>query len=168
MPNLLNLLDAPDQTVVITASEEDLDRDALFERACRMFPEAKIEMDAAGNIIMTPGNSEDSAFRSGEAFFQLATWSKQDGMGRAFDCSANFNLPNRAKRQPDAAWVPKSVLAVEGAAKLKTVSKTRHVPTFLIEVTSLPLATEIGPVRHFILAHPKLMVSGANLHVPGK
>ncbi len=37
-----------------------------------------------------------------------------------------------------------------------------------VEAALLPLATEIGPVRHFILAHPKLMVSGANLHVPGK
>lgn len=139
MPELLDLLTEPDQTVVtiITPGEsETLDRDARFELACQLYPNDKVEMDEEGNIIVTPGNSEDSSFRSGEAFAQLAQWSKTDGTGRAFDATANFNLPSGAKRQPDAAWVPKEVLRREGKAKLRTITKTRHVPTFLIEVTS--------------------------------
>jgi Uma2 family endonuclease len=135
MADLLELLEAPGQAVIITAGSDEGDRDERFERVCEMYPDARIEMDAAGNIIMAPGNSEDSAFRSGEAFRQLGEWARRDGTGRAFDCSAIFNLPNGAKRSPDAAWVPKEVLKREGAAT-KRATKTRHAPLFLIEVVS--------------------------------
>lgn len=133
----VDLLTEPNHAIIITPGKENAEeRDARFELACHLYQDAKVEMDRSGTIIVTPGNSEDSAYRSGEAFRQLANWAKRDGTGRAFDASANFNLPNGAKRQPDAAWVPKSVLQQEGADKLRTISKTRHVPTFLIEVTS--------------------------------
>ncbi len=135
MADLLELLEAPGQAVIITAGSDEGDRDERFERVCEMYPDARIEMDSAGNIIMVPGNSEDSAFRSGEAFRQLAEWARRDGTGRAFDCSAIFNLPNGAKRSPDAAWVPKEILKREGAAT-KRATKTRHTPLFLIEVVS--------------------------------
>ena len=131
-----DLLTEPDQAIIITPGAGDIDRDARFELACRLFPDSKVEMDSAGRIIVTPGNSEESAYRSCEAFRQLAVWAGRDGTGRAFDSSANFNLPGGAKRQPDAAWVPKTVLQQEGAAALRTTSQPRHVPVFLIEVTS--------------------------------
>jgi Uma2 family endonuclease len=122
-------------TITITPTGP-VDRDALFERVCELYPNAsKVEMDAEGNIIVTPG-SEDSGYRSGEAFRQLANWTRKDGTGRAFDASTNFNLPSGVKRQPDAAWVPRSVLQAEGAANLRTITKARHVPHFLIEVRS--------------------------------
>jgi Uma2 family endonuclease len=53
-----------------------------------------------------------------------------------FDSSTNFNLPSGVKRQPDAAWVPKEVLHKEGKEKLRTITKTSHVPFFRIEVTA--------------------------------
>ena len=135
MPDVLDLLDEPGQSLIITPGFEEQDRDARFERACEMYPDATLEMDEAGNIIVTPGNSEDSGYRSGEAFAQLSVWSKKDGTGRAFDPSTIFNLPSGAKRSPDAAWVPKETLKREGM-NTKTITKTRHVPVFLIEVTS--------------------------------
>ena len=167
MADVLDWLETPDQSIMIVLSpgEDDLDRDERFERACQMFPEMKIEMDEAGNIVMTPGNSDDSSFRSGEAFRQLAEWSRKDGTGRAFEATANFNLPDGSKRQPDASWVPKTVLAQEGKAKLKSATKTRHVPVFLIEVTSpsdrLPEQQEKcrkwlrNGVQEALLVHPK-------------
>jgi Uma2 family endonuclease len=65
----------------------------------------------------------------------LANWARKDGTGRAFDSSTNFNLPSGAKRSPDAAWVPRETLQKEGKAT-RSIAKTRHVPTFLTEVTS--------------------------------
>ena len=122
-------------TITITP-EGYFDRDALFEQACELYTEAKVEMDAEGNVIVTPGNSEDSGYRSGEAFGQLRDWARKDGTGRAFDSSTNFNLPSGAKRQPDAAWVSKRVLQKEGVANLRSTTKAHHVPDFLIEVMS--------------------------------
>lgn len=135
MADVLELLEAPGQAVIITAGSNEGDRDERFERVCEMYPDARIEMDAAGNIIMVPGNSEDSGYRSGEAFGQLRDWARRDGTGRAFDSSTTFNLPNGAKRSPDAAWVAKEILKKEGAAT-KKATQTRHVPLFLIEVVS--------------------------------
>ena len=131
-----DLLTEPDQAIIITPGEHPIDSDARFQLSCQLNPDSKVEMDAEGRIIVTPGNSEDSAYRSGEAFRQLANWARQDGSGRAFDSTTNFNLPSGAKRQPDAAWVPKTVLEQEGVASLRTTSKPCHVPVFLIEVTS--------------------------------
>ena len=135
MPDILDLLEAPDQVVIITAGSDVHDRDARFEQACEMFPEARIEMDEVGNIVMVPGNCEDSGYQSAEALYQLNHWARRDGTGRAFDSSTVFNLPNGAKRSPDAAWVSKEVLRAEGPLTRKA-SKTRHVPAFLIEVSS--------------------------------
>ena len=165
MPDFLDLLDAPGQVVIITAGDADQDRDDRFERACEMYPEASLEMDEEGNIIVTPGNSEESAYSSCEASRQLANWARRDGTGRAFDASATFNLPSGAKRSPDASWVPKETLKREGKAT-RTITKTRHVPTFLIEVTSPSdrLAQQQEKCRKWIesgvsetiLLHPKL------------
>ena len=135
MADVLDLLESPGQSVIITRGTDEQNRDELFERACRLYPHAKVEMDDEGNIIVTPGNSEDSGYRSGAAFAQLYQWARKDGTGRAFDCSTNFNLPSGAKRQPDASWVPRETLNREGEAT-RTATKTRHVPTYLIEVTS--------------------------------
>ena len=133
MPEILDLIDSPDQAVIITAGTKD--RDRFFERVCKMFPEARIEMDAAGNVIMFPYSSDDSSFRSGEAAHQLAAWARRDGTGRAFDCSKVVNVPNGAKRSPDAAWVSKDALHGEGD-NTRRATKTRYVPPFVIEVTS--------------------------------
>ncbi len=168
MPNVLDLLDSPGQVVIITAGDCGQDRDDRFERACEMYPDASLEMDEEGNIIVTPGSSEESAYCSGEAFRQLANWTRRDGTGRAFDASATFNLPSGAKRSPDAAWVPKETLKREGKAT-RTITKTRHVPTFLIEVTSPSdrLAQQQEKCRKWIesgvseavLLHPKLKIA---------
>ena len=117
MPDSIDLfLTESDQAIIITPGEhDDLERDARFELACQIYPNAKVEMDEDGNIIVTPGSSEDSGYRSGEAFGQLRDWARKDGTGKAFDATTNFNLPSGAKRQPDAAWVPRTVLKKEGA-----------------------------------------------------
>lgn len=122
--------------IVMTAGISDVDADTLFEAARQTYPDRKIEMDGKGNIIVSPLSSEDSSYRSGETFAQLRNWAVKDGTGRAFDATSIFNLPNGAKRQPDAAWVSRRVLRQEGPEALRTVTKTRHVPEFLIEVTS--------------------------------
>lgn len=163
--NVVDLLTESDQSIIIHPGFQPQDRDARFELACQLHPNAQVEMDERGNIIVTPGSSGDSGFRSGEAFRQLANWARNDGSGRAFDATTNFNLPSGAKRQPDAAWVPKSVLQQEGPEKLRTITKTRHVPDFLIEVASPSdsLAEQKlkcdqwigGGVKEAVLLHPE-------------
>ncbi len=125
-----------DQSVIVTAGSHLLDRDARYERVCELFPEgARVEMDVEGNVIVVPFSSEDSAYRSGEAYRQLSEWARLDGTGRAFDSSVLYNLPSGAKRSPDASWVAKAVLRREGG-NTRRATKTRHLPPFLVEVIS--------------------------------
>ena len=148
----MDLIERADQAVILTAGGSTSDVDARFERLCELYPDARIEVDGAGNIIMVSGNSEDSGFRSGRAFFQLAVWADRDGTGRPLDSSTTFNLPNGAKRSPDAAWFSLEVLRKEGQANRKA-TKTRHVPAFLIEVTSQSdkLSDQQGKCREWVV-----------------
>jgi Uma2 family endonuclease len=38
---------------------------------------------------------------------QLWLWNDQSGLGKVFDSSRGFTLPNKADRAPDASWVEK-------------------------------------------------------------
>ena len=134
MPDILDLLEAPGQEIIITPGCPDGTNERNFLQLCELYPYARIEMDKTGSIIMTPGNGEDSSFRSGQVLVQLSEWAPRDGSGLAFDASASFNLANGAKRSPDASWVSKEVQG----ENTHHASKTRHARPFVVEVMSPP------------------------------
>ncbi|HLH04351.1 MAG TPA: Uma2 family endonuclease [Bryobacteraceae bacterium] len=109
-------------------------REAAFEQVCRLNPDARIEQNAEGEIIVMAPAGGESGYQSGESYRQLANWSIQNGMGRAFDASTGFILPNGAKRSPDAAWVHLDrirALPMEVRRRLAPLA-----PDFAIEVMS--------------------------------
>ncbi len=57
--------------------------------------------------MMTPAGSETGS-RNLSISAQLWLWNRQKKLGRAFDSSAGFILPNGAMRSPDAAWIPQA------------------------------------------------------------
>ena len=79
----------PDQLLALSALNDDL----------------RLELTAEGElIVMAPVGGTGSASNA-RITAQLTVWSMQDGTGIAFDSSGGFDLPNGAKRSPDAAWV---------------------------------------------------------------
>ncbi len=79
--------------------------DEEFLEFCRRNPDARIERDSNGEIIlMAPTHTETGGMNMNLSFF-VAAWARQDGTGRAFESSTGFTLPNRALRSPDASWV---------------------------------------------------------------
>ena len=78
--------------------------DEFFE-LCASNPELRFERNANGEVIIMPPAGSESGARSGEVFGQLWLWNKQTRLGRTFDSSAGFTLPNGAIRAPDAAWI---------------------------------------------------------------
>jgi len=77
-----------------------------FYTLCATNPEAKLELNAQGElIIMSPTGGETSAWNS-ELIAELVIWNRQTGLGKTFDSSGGFSLPNGAQRSPDAAWIP--------------------------------------------------------------
>jgi Uma2 family endonuclease len=79
--------------------------DRLFTRLCRANPELRLERTAAGELIIMPPAGTESGGQNSTLSGQLYIWAKATGLGKTFDSSAGFTLPNGAIRAPDASWV---------------------------------------------------------------
>jgi Uma2 family endonuclease len=52
-----------------------------------------------------PPTGGETGNRNDEISFQLRAWNKRTGLGKCFNSSTGFRLPNGADRSPDASWV---------------------------------------------------------------
>ncbi|QDZ40723.1 Uma2 family endonuclease [Euhalothece natronophila Z-M001] len=76
-----------------------------FYTLCATNPDTKLELNANGElIVMSPTGGETSAWNA-ELIIDLGVWNRQTGLGKTFDSSGGFSLPNGAQRSPDAAWI---------------------------------------------------------------
>jgi Uma2 family endonuclease len=79
------------------------DRD--FEQLCADNPEAKLETNAQGQlIVMSPTGSQSGKFNLSLSS-QVWYWNSQTLLGVAFDSSTGFKLSNGAVRSPDVSWI---------------------------------------------------------------
>jgi len=108
--------------------------DEQFAQLCRENPELQLELTAKQELVIMPPTGSETGRCSGEVFYALIAWAKQDGSGISFDSSTGFTLPNGAIRSPDASWVQHERWAAltkdqrEGFAPL--------CPDFVIELRS--------------------------------
>ena len=79
------------------------DRD--FEQLCADNPEAKLETNAQGQLIIMSPTGSQSGQRNGKLFFQVELWNSQRRLGVTFDSSTGFKLSNGAVRSPDVSWI---------------------------------------------------------------
>ncbi len=79
--------------------------DEQFRKLCQANPEIKLERTAKGELIVMPPTGGETGDRNSEINFQLRAWNKQNLLGKVFDSSTGFKLPNGADRSPDASWV---------------------------------------------------------------
>lgn len=101
---------------------------------CTSNDHLRIERDAQGNIIiMAPTYSE-----TGEINFNLAMeigiWNKEHQLGKVYDSSSGFILPNSAMRSPDVAFILHENLAKLSAEQKKGFYKI--CPDFVLELRS--------------------------------
>ncbi|MGL5059419.1 MAG: Uma2 family endonuclease [Microcoleus sp.] len=67
--------------------------------------ELQLERTAAGELIVNPLTGGETGNRNSDINGQLWLWNRQNRLGKAFNSSTGFHLPNGADRSPDAAWV---------------------------------------------------------------
>src|ERR671938_1848065 len=79
--------------------------DEQFLQLCADNEDLRLELTAAGELVIMPPTGLMTGWRNSRLTQRLATWAEQDGTGLAFDSSTLFTLPNGAKRSPDASWV---------------------------------------------------------------
>jgi Uma2 family endonuclease len=79
--------------------------DEQYYQLCIANPEWQLELSARGElVIMTPTGGE-SGIRNSNLTTELTLWNRQTRLGKVFDSSTEFCLPNGAKRSPDVSWV---------------------------------------------------------------
>jgi len=108
--------------------------DEQFFQLCQDNRDLRFERNANGDlIIMSPTGGETSNSNAGLTA-QIWIWNEQNKLGKVFDSSGGFKLPNGAERSPDASWVK-----LERWNTLTDEERTKFIPLcpdFVIELRS--------------------------------
>jgi Uma2 family endonuclease len=76
-----------------------------FQELAQVNRDLRLERTACGELIIMPPTGSDTGNRNLDIEGQLWLWNRQTKLGKAFNSSTGFHLPNGANRSPDAAWV---------------------------------------------------------------
>ncbi len=79
--------------------------DEQFWQLCHQHQDLQFERTAEGELIIMSPTGGLTSDRNSEINFQLRLWNRQSKLGKVFESSGGFKLPNAANRSPDAAWV---------------------------------------------------------------
>jgi len=80
-------------------------KEEQYLKICEDNPDLKLELDQDGTLIVMPPTGGITGSRNSEINYQLQAWNKRKKLGKVFDSSTEFKLPNGAFRSPDAAWI---------------------------------------------------------------
>ncbi|MGB6296332.1 MAG: Uma2 family endonuclease [Rivularia sp. (in: cyanobacteria)] len=108
--------------------------DEQFYQLCVVNRDLSLELNATGELIIVPPVGGESGNQEADLITDLNIWNRQTGLGKVFSSSTIFNLPNGAKRSPDAAWVKLErweALSLEERKKFPPLA-----PDFAIELRS--------------------------------
>ena len=76
-----------------------------FERIAIANPALRLELTAEGSLITMPPTGSESGNHNAEIASDLVIWNRRHKLGKCFDSSTGFRLPNGAVRSPDVSWV---------------------------------------------------------------
>ncbi len=82
--------------------------DEQFLQLTKANPDLRMERTAEGELIVMPPTGSEGGSYNAELSADLVMWNRQARLGKVFDSSTGFTLPNGATRTPDAAWVAQS------------------------------------------------------------
>jgi Uma2 family endonuclease len=108
--------------------------DEQFFQLCQNNRDLRFERTVTGELIIMPPTGGITGDRNSELNFQLRAWNHQQKLGKVFDSSTGFKLPNGADRSPDASWV-----AIERWNALTPEQQEKFVPfcpDFVVELRS--------------------------------
>ncbi|NES80707.1 MAG: Uma2 family endonuclease [Moorea sp. SIO2B7] len=111
----------------------DMDDDQFFE-FCQVNRDLRIERTLDGEIIIMPPTGGETSDRNSDINFQLRLWNRQTKLGKVFESSCGFKLPNGADRSPDASWI--KLERWESLSKEQRKKFIPLCPDFVIELRS--------------------------------
>ncbi len=79
---------------------------AQFQTLALVNRDLRLERTATGDLMMNPPTGWETGERNRSLTGQLDRWYEDhEDLGKAFDSSTGFTLPNGAIRSPDVSWV---------------------------------------------------------------
>lgn len=108
--------------------------DEQFYQLCRSNPDVKFERNAKGELIIMPPTGGETGKSNAELTADFVIWNRQTKLGKVFDSSTCFKLPNGANRSPDVAWIKQErwdTLTAEQREKFPPIP-----PDFVLELMS--------------------------------
>ena len=95
----------------------------------------KLERNARGELTVNPPTDWETGQRNLSISGQLYRWYEEnENLGKAFDSSTGFILPNGATRSPDACWVSQERWDALNAEQKGTFANI--CPDFVVELRS--------------------------------
>ncbi|MEH2300112.1 MAG: Uma2 family endonuclease [Nostoc sp.] len=79
--------------------------DEQFFQMCQQNRDYRFERTGSGELLIMPPTGSDTGNRNFDMVVELGIWNKQTKLGKGFDSSTGFTLPNGAERSPDVSWV---------------------------------------------------------------
>jgi Uma2 family endonuclease len=79
--------------------------DEQFEKLAAVNQDLRLELTANKELILMPPTGGETGNRNFEIYIDLGNWNRQTRLGKAFDSSTGFRLPNGATRSPDVSWI---------------------------------------------------------------
>ena len=79
--------------------------DEQFYQLCQDNENLRFERNSKGELIIMPPTGGETSNRNAGLTAQIWVWNEQTQLGKVFDSSGGFKLPNGGDRFPDASWV---------------------------------------------------------------
>ncbi|HIK08730.1 MAG TPA: Uma2 family endonuclease [Oscillatoriaceae cyanobacterium M33_DOE_052] len=135
---------------IITISDDQ------FYQLCRANPDIKFERNPQGEIIIMSPTGGETGNRNAEIIVEFGIWNRRTKLGKVFDSSTGFKLPQGGDRSPDVAWVRQErwdSLTPEQKEKFPPIA-----PDFVLELLSPSdsLATTQAKMQEYIASGVQL------------
>jgi len=108
--------------------------DEQFYQLCRNNPDLKFELNHKGELIIMSPTGGETGIINAEINAEFGIWNRQKKLGKVFDSSTCFKLPNKTKYSPDVAWIKLerwNQLTLEEREKFPPIA-----PDFVLELMS--------------------------------
>ncbi|MGK7893472.1 MAG: Uma2 family endonuclease [Xenococcus sp. (in: cyanobacteria)] len=76
-----------------------------FEQLANAEQLARMELTKDGELIVMSPTGGTAGGKNFNLYLDLGNWNRQTKLGKAFDSSTIFVLPNGARRSPDVSWI---------------------------------------------------------------
>ena len=76
-----------------------------FDELAYSNTDVRMELTAQGELITMPPTGGTAGGKNFDLYLDLGIWNRTNQLGKAFDSSTIFILPNGSRRSPDLSWI---------------------------------------------------------------